>query len=387
MKEFLKKDFICACLIASFAGFSHQVFNIVFPIYILDIGGTNAMTGLMMISLTIATILTRLLMGALIDEWGRKKTLLLGSILFTVNTFAYCFVHDFIGLFILRICNGISQGIFFPAPPTIVSDNVSKERLSDALGLFGICSSLPVAFAPTLGLFVYQTFGANTLFLLTTFTAFLAVGLAINITDCYIPQKSTYTFKEKMSIKQIIELSVIVPSAIYMFVYFGYSSITNFVTPYGLSKGMSDISLFFTINTVTVVFARLLAGRIVKILGIINTIYLGIGASVCSSIMISFMDSTILMIISSVLLGIGITFVTQLTQVYALNHADEHRKGVANTTWMLLGDLGMGFGSMVWGYLSTEFGYFITYLLSAVVTGISYMIGKVGLERQGYVNR
>lgn len=46
MKEFLKKDLIFACFIASFAGFSHQVFNIVFPVYILDIGGTNAMTGL-----------------------------------------------------------------------------------------------------------------------------------------------------------------------------------------------------------------------------------------------------------------------------------------------------------------------------------------------------
>ena len=111
MKEFLQKDFIFACLIASSAGFSHQVFNIVFPVYILDMGGTNVMTGLMMAGLTIATIITRLMLGTLMDEWGRKRTLLLSSALFTVNTFAYCFVHDFTGLFILRVCNGISQGI------------------------------------------------------------------------------------------------------------------------------------------------------------------------------------------------------------------------------------------------------------------------------------
>ncbi len=396
MKDLLKKDLICACLIASFAGFSHQVFNIVFPVYILDIGGTNAMTGLMMVGLTMATIITRLLFGSLIDEWGRKRTLLLGSILFTVNTFAYCFVHDFTGLFLLRICNGISQGIFFPVPPTVVSDNVSKERLPDALGLFGISGSLPVAFAPTLGLFVYRTFGAHGLFFLTTCTALVAVVLALSITDRYIPQKSlpsvdkgthapcsrrVYTWKEKMNIKRIIELSAVLPALIYLFTYLGYSSITNFVTPYGLSKGMDNISFFFTTNTLTVIFARLLAGRVARRLGITHAIYVGIGLSVCSSVMISFMNSSALMISSSVLLGIGITFVVQLTQVYVLNHADEHRKGAANTTWMLLGDLGTGFGSMIWGYVSTNFGYCITYLLSAAAMGIGYGIGKSGLRK------
>ena len=382
MKEFLKKDFIFACLIASFAGFSHQVFNIVFPVYILDIGGTNAMTGLMMVGLTIATIVTRFMFGTLIDEWGRKKTLLLGSALFTVNTFAYCFVHDFTGLFVLRICNGISQGIFFPVPPTVVSDHVSPRKLSDALGLFGICSSLPVAFAPTLGLYVYKSFGANTLFMLTTGTALIAVGLAAGITDHYVPQKSTGGWKEKMKLSQIIELSIIAPSLIYMFIYFGYSSITNFITPYGISKGIDSIGLFFTVNTLTVIFARLLAGRVANVLGIINTICLGIGASVCSSILTAFMDSRPLMFVSSVLLGIGITFVTQLTQVYVLNHADEHRKGVANTTWMLLGDLGTGAGSMLWGFVSTNFGYFITYLLSAAVMGMGYPVGKFKLGKR-----
>lgn len=382
MKPFLKKDFICACLIASFAGFSHQVFNIVFPVYVLDIGGTNAMTGFMMVGLTIATIITRLLFGSLIDEWGRKKTLLLGSAMFTVNIFAYCLVHDFTGLFILRLCNGISQGIFFPVPPTVVSDNVSGDRLPDALGIFGICSALPVAFAPTLGLFVYKSLGANALFILATCTALVATVLAAAVTDFYVPQKSRHTWKEKMSIKQIIELSAVVPSAIYMFVYFGYSSITNFVTPYGISKGMADISLFFTINTLTVIFARLLAGRAARILGIVNTIYLGIGLSVCSSVIISFMNSSLLMVLASVLLGIGITFVIQLAQVYVLSHADEHRRGAANTTWMLLGDLGTGLGSMVWGCASTGFGYFITYLLSAAVMGIGYIVGRLGLKNR-----
>ena len=144
---------------------------------------------------------------------------------------------------------------------------------------------------------------------------------------------------------------------------------------------MTGISLFFTIHMLTVILDRLLAGRAARVLGIINTIYLGIGLSVCSSVIISFMNSSFLMILSSSLLGIGITFVVQLTQVYVLSHAHEHGKGVANTTWMLPGDLGTGFGSMIWGYISTGFGYLITYLLSAAVMGTGCVAGKSALGK------
>ena len=136
---------------------------------------------------------------------------------------------------------------------------------------------MKAAVAPTLGLFVYKRFGANALFFLAAATALLAVGLAVCITDRYVPQKARSSWKEKMSVKRIVELTAVVPSLICLFVYFGYSSVTNFVTPYGMSKGMDNIILFFTINTLTVIAARLLAGREAGILWIINAIYLGTG--------------------------------------------------------------------------------------------------------------
>lgn len=55
---------------------------------------------------------------------------------------------------------------------------------------------------------------------------------------------------------------------------------------------------------------------------------------------------------------------------------------MANTTWMLLGDLGTGAGSMLWGFVSTNFGYFITYLLSAAVMGMGYPVGKFKLGKR-----
>lgn len=375
----INKNFIYTLLIASFAGFTHQVFNIVFPVYILDIGETNAMTGLMMTGLTVATLITRILFGTTIDTWGRKKTLILGSSLFMLNTLAYCFVRSTEGLFFLRICNGISQGIFFPVPPTIVADVSPKERLADALGWFGIAGSLPVAFAPTIGLYVYQTFGANILFLLCTITAGIAVLFSLLINDHYRPIQVKTTIKEKLKVNYIIEIGAVVPSLICLTTYLGYSSITNFLTPCGLERGITQISYFFMVNTLAVIIARLTAGRLSKRFGIKNMISMGIVLTTLSIILIAFSYNLTFMIIASILLAFGITLISQLIQVYIMNQVDEHRRGAANTTMMLFSDIGTGIGSMVWGYVSAG-GYVLTYLLSAMTVTIGALIQKFKLK-------
>ena len=373
------KNFIYTLFIASFAGFTHQVFNIVFPVYILDMGKTNATTGLMMTGLTIATLVTRIVFGTTIDTWGRKKTLILGSSLFMLNTLAYCFVQSTEGLFFLRICNGISQGLFFPVPPTIVADVSQKEKLADALGWFGIASSIPVAFAPTIGLYIYQTFGANALFILCTVTAGIAVLFGLLIKDHYQPVKVKTTIRDKLKIRYIIEMGAVVPSLICLVTYLGYSSITNFLTPCGLEREIGQISYFFMINTFVVIIARLLAGRLAKRFGIKNMIKTGIFLTAAALALIAISYHLVWMMISAILLAFGITFISQLTQVYIMNQVDEHRRGVANTTMMLFSDIGTGIGSMVWGYISVG-GYMLTYLLSAVTVLFSAVIQRLKLK-------
>ncbi len=363
MKSIWNKNFILTLLIARFSGFPHQVFNIVFPVYILDIGSTNIMTGNMLLGLTIATLITRLFFGYLPDTFGRKKTMVLGSTLFMVNTLAYCFIDHITGLFILRICNGISQGIFFPVPPTIVADVVDEDHLVDAMGIFGISGSLPVAFAPTFGLWFYQSFGANALFLLSTFTSGMAVLFALMINDTYQPVKH---IKTKLSIDKVIEVSALIPCFIYFFVFIGNSAIINFLSPCGLARGIENIGLFFTVNTLVVIVARLVTGRISRRFGMNKTLLGGILISAFATLMIAFSYHIVMMIIWAIMLGFGITIVGQIIQVQILSNASEHRKGVANTTFMLFGDIGNGLGAVLWGSISESFGYVLTYSIASI---------------------
>lgn len=379
------KDYLLILLAVVFASFTHNAFTVVFPVYILDIGGTNELTGLMMSGLTVAGLVTRLIFGNLIDVWGRKKTLLLGSSLFALNTFAYLFVSSLPGLFILRIFNGISQGIFFPVPPTIVADVSPRSRLVDGMGFFGAASSLAFAVTPTIGLWLYRNYGHNALFLVSTITAVISVFFGSLITDHYQPEKEESTDQKVQfrlpKISTVLEFSIFIPSLVALFAMLGNSSVTNFLAVGGLERGITNISLFFMVNNVTMIITRLLVGRASRKFGINTLLSTGILLSVIGTAIIAFSFNISFMLIAAVLLGIGFTIIIQLLQVKILDHVSDNRRGVANSTFMLFNDIGTGAGASLWGSVSTHFGYIWTYLLSALTFLISWMIYKFDLKK------
>ena len=367
------KNYIFLLLAVVFAAFTHNAFTVVFPVYILKIGGTNALTGFMMTGLTVAGIITRVIFGPLIDSIGRKKILVLGSVSFALNTIAYCFVTSIPGLFALRILNGVSQGIFFPVPPTLAADIAPEDRLIDAIGYFGIASSISAAIAPVAGLWIFENLGVLPLFILTSVFAAVSVIFTLLIKDKYrVPQKGIEEKNHKEPIKKsvmgkFLELSVIVPALISFFVFFGNSSVTNFLSTCGIERNIGNISLFFFVNNMVVIVTRLYTGRLARKVGKMKLIALGIFLVALSTLLISFSYSIETIVAISVMFVTGISMLTQLLNVSVIEMVPISRRGVANSTFMLFGDIGLGLGATVWGVSSTYGGYTLTYILSAVV--------------------
>lgn len=142
------RDFVLVLLISTLASYPNSIFISLLPVYVLDLGGTNALTGLMMTGLTVLGMVTRVIVAPLIDRLGRKKLLVLGSGLYALNAVLFCFTKDLNTLFFLRVLCGFTQGVFFPVPPTMVSDIAPEDLMVDAIGFFGVSSSVTFAVAP-----------------------------------------------------------------------------------------------------------------------------------------------------------------------------------------------------------------------------------------------
>ena len=79
------RDFVLVLLISTLASYPNSIFISLLPVYVLDLGGTNALTGLMMTGLTVLGMVTRVIVAPLIDRLGRKKLLVLGLTDFIIN--------------------------------------------------------------------------------------------------------------------------------------------------------------------------------------------------------------------------------------------------------------------------------------------------------------
>jgi putative MFS transporter len=73
--------------------------------------------------------------GRLADRFGRKTTLLIGIVIFSVFTFAASFSQNVIELVVCRFIAGLGQGAVFPVPYLLLSEFVNKKWRGTAVGL------------------------------------------------------------------------------------------------------------------------------------------------------------------------------------------------------------------------------------------------------------
>ena len=363
------RDFILVLLVCSIASYTNSIFISLLPVYVLDLGGTNALTGMMMTGLTILGMATRVVIAPLIDRIGRKKLLVLGSGLYALNALAFCFTKDLNVLFALRVLHGFTQGIFFPVPPIMVADISPEDLLVDAMGFFGISSSLVFAVTPTIGLAVYNNFGAETMFWSAVVTGVISFVLSLFIKEHYQkPAQKQERQKTAFKLNKAFLAMVLLPSCISLFVYVGNSAVMSFLTPCGLSRGIEQISLYFFVNNLAVIVSRLTVGRAITYVPKRTCILAGVILCGVGTGIIAFANTLTLMLISAVLVGVGMTAVSQLLQVEVLTTVPGENRGLASTVFMLFGDIGNGAGAAIWGAVSAGAGYVLTYALAGIST-------------------
>ena len=336
------RDFILIVLVCTIASYTNSTFMTLLPVYVLDLGGTNAMTGMMMTGLTVVGMFTRIIAAPLFDRVGRKKMLVLGAGLYAVNALLFCFTKDLNMLFALRVLQGFTQGVFFPVPHIIVADISPEDMLVDAMGLFGAANAVVFAVAPSIGLAVYNDLGRQALFISSTVTGFMSFFFSIFIKEHYHPAPHAPAEPgrktKKARFDRALLLLVLLTSLVHLFLYIGNSAVSNFLTPCGLSRGLEQISLYFLVNNIAVIAARLTVGRLIVYLSKKTCILLGLTAA------------------------------TQLLQAQVMLTTPGEHRGVASTVFTFMGDIGTGAGAALWGALSAGAGYTVTYLLAGAST-------------------
>lgn len=368
------KDYILLLLCCLSAAVTNSFFISVFPVYVIDLGGNTAAIGAMATGLVIASVVTRIVFGNLQDKFGRRTIMIIGAVLYTLNTAAYIFLKDLTALYVLRFLNGITQGIYFGAAGTFVSDLVPEDKLVEGIAYFSLMGTVTLFFVPTLGSLLYNLVGALPIFIIITITASVGIvsGMLISPSKNIVKHKNKVDkkktpLKQKSIISSIFEPKVFVPSLFWLLASMGYASITNFLTPFGKEAGISAISIWFTFESVTCMVINASVGKLTKL---INPSKILVCSCVIASVSFVFLASAqniMFIIISGMLFGLGYGILSPILNSAVFKLVPSERKGVASATYNVFADFGNGSGGLIWGFVAGAVNYRIMFLIAGSV--------------------
>lgn len=122
------------------------------PIYLGYLGASRSEIGAVMACASVGGLLSRPAVGWALDSWGRKPTLILGTVLMALVMQLTVFITSVGPLVVgMRFGFGIAEGILFTGYFAFAADLVPASRRTEGLALFGISGLLPLAVNPLVG--------------------------------------------------------------------------------------------------------------------------------------------------------------------------------------------------------------------------------------------
>jgi MFS family permease len=367
------KDFIIVSGVNFFLTLVFYLLIVIIGVYAVDeFQATTSQAGLVTGIFIVGALLGRLLIGRSIDSIGRKKTLFIGLILFTLTTLFY-FIQLGIGFLLLtRFLHGITLGIASTATGTIVAQIIPNKRKGEGIGYYSMSATLATAIGPFIGLYMSQHTSTQIIFSLC-----LALGIFSLITAffVYVPQVKGSTESSEMKgfkLSQFVEPKAIPIALITLVVAFCYSSVLSFINFYAIEIDLvSTASFFFLVYSIAVLLSRPFTGRLMDVKGANYVMYPAFVLFAAGMMLLASAHNSVTLLLGGALIGLGFGNMQSCTQAIAVKLTPPHRMGLATSTFFIFLDAGLGFGPYLLGFFVPMMSYATLYMILGVVVLLS----------------
>nr|WP_099354050.1 MFS transporter [Fredinandcohnia onubensis] len=371
------KDFIIVSSINFFLTFIFYLLVVIIAVYAVDeYGASTSQAGLVTGIFIVGTLIGRLFIGRYIDMIGRKKTLFIGLILFTITTFLY-FVHAGITfLLINRFIHGVTLGIASTATGTIVAQIIPPKRRGEGIGYFSMSATLATAIGPFIGLFMSQHTTYQVIFGLCLVIGVITLLTSLILSVPPIELQSNQTQEKKgFSIANYVEPKAL-PIAIVTFaISLCYASVLSFINFYAIEiELVTAASFFFLVYSIAILLSRPFTGRLMDIKGANYVMYPAFIVLAIGMFLLSIAHNSITLLLSGALIGLGFGNMQSCTQAVAIKLTPAHRMGLATSTFYIFLDAGLGFGPYLLGFLVPITGYSKLYSILGIVALASIIL-------------
>ena len=153
------KEFLPYALAAFLVGIVGGLSTVLGPAFMLDMNLAYNNTTWSALAQAISTAACSLILGKLGDIFGRRKTLLLGILVFTLGSILSALSTSLLFLLIARFVVGIGTAAIAPTVMSYIITEFPPQQIAKGFSLYMLISSAAVIFGPTLGGLILEASG------------------------------------------------------------------------------------------------------------------------------------------------------------------------------------------------------------------------------------
>ncbi len=366
VKAMWNRSFLVA-LIGYFFLFMSVTLFFIFPLFFEQFNASKTRIGWIMGIHSLLAIFMRPVFGRLIDMKGRKNISLFGiGFLIAVLPF-YHLISDAGTLpLVLRALTGIGWGISMTATMTICSDLAPVTRLAQSMGIIGVAGLFSAALGPLLAEEIVRLFGFGGLF--NTSFLFLVISfVCMAWTKEVIRPNHNKHFHIPESLKQVAVLSIFLISLLPVFHGAVRGAVVNFIALFGKSIPLDRVGPFFVAFSAAAILARFLLGDLSDRYGRKKVVFPSVCIISLNLVLISQIQSIWMFVLTGFIGGFGQGLIFPALSTYIIDTLGKENKGFAISLYLTFFDVGMGFGSAIFGRISDLYGYRWMYLIAGLV--------------------
>lgn len=394
-------DFIKLGMARLFYSIAIQVLQTIFPIFLAARGFTASAIGMVATMYTASSMIMRFASGRMVDTSGRRKVGVMGAIFLSLGTLACILTIVFesslstsfsIGaldmslamllIIVARCVHGLGNSTINISNTTMFADILPPDRFAEGIGYSGLFNSLSTAIGPAIGIALIAmsanvTFGS--VFIASVLSLILLNSMKYESDPAYIQKtkkedaetkeeeyKGIWVYFEKRSI----------PAGVILFVLaIASAAATNFLALYTKEIGLAGVGYYFTFKAIFMIITRLMSGKMTTRFGIYRIIEIGLVITAIGYIGIPFATNSAMLYVCAAFDGFGCGMAYPGLSVLTLNGVPRKRRGIANSTYLITWDLGVGVGAMIWGAMIDSTGtYTIIFTLSGIALLADFLV-------------
>ena len=360
------KNYILCMAISTVAAIGHGMFNPALPVYAQKLGIATDIIGTVVGFAMFMCMFGRGMMGGLADRIDNKKLVRISLLVLLGGYSCFFFADNVLLLLIAKTLQAVGNGMTNTILSTLAFAAVPPRKLASGIGMFSLASSLAQCFAPNIGTEIAYSGHFTLLFSVSVVMTLISL-LILNLIEAPKVRVRDYPEDKKFSVSSFICRPAVPAAIMLLFNGIVYSSISNYLSLYGLEKGFARIGLFFTINSVAMLVTRPLTGKICDTKPLSLIMIPGYLAQICTCLLIARTGSMAGICIGAACYGFGFGSTQAAIQVMALKSVGAEQRGKANGTFYVGGDIGLSCGSFVAGTLAKQAGYPVMYSMMAFV--------------------